>query len=555
MKKQATSLLASIILATSAGGIGDLRAATATWNGSVNGDWGTVGNWTPTSVPNTPPYDSDLIFGASGITTTLNANPPVNRIASLTFSPGAPSYEIHLPFATSFTIDGGGMQNLSGNTQTFEIDAGQLYFENSPVLNNVSLLVNGTVNSNSGLLYLFDTTSAGNSTITNNGGHAVGIGAGITTVGINATLANATVINNGGVSSGGRIDINGNAANSTLIANGGLSANQAGGAVVFKGGTGANSTMQIHGGNGSNSQAGELVFQFNSSAGNSTITVDGGTNGGRGATALFLNTSSGGTSKVVLNAGSTLDVSNRDFTSYTVGFGSVEGSGAVNLGGVKIQIGSRNTDTTISGLISEAGQGGQTGGSLEKVGTGTLTLTNANTYTGGTIVSAGALVVNGSINGATTVKSGATLKGTGTLNGLVTVEPGGILSPGNSPGTLTVKGLSLSNTSAINLELGTLSDSVFVLGNLLLDGFLNISDSGGFDPGHTYDIINYTGTLTDMGLQIGSVPAGYSPDDFIISFSGKKLQITTAIPEPSTMAELLVASLVGLSLAVRRRRI
>ncbi len=62
-----------------------------------------------------------------------------------------------------------------------------------------------------------------------------------------------------------------------------------------------------------------------------------------------------------------------------------------------------------------------------------------------------------------------------------------------------MKGLSLSSTSSLNFELGTVSDSVLVLGNLLLDGFLNISNSGGFDPGHTYDIFNCTGTLTDMG--------------------------------------------------------
>ncbi len=112
-----------------------------------------------------------------------------------------------------------------------------------------------------------------------------------------------------------------------------------------------------------------------------------------------------------------------------MGFGSVEGSRRREPRRREIQIGSRNTDTTISGLISEAGQGGQTGGSLEKVGTGTLTLTRReHLATGGTVFPPEHSPVNGSINGTTTVNPERHQGHPGTLNGLVTVEPGGILS-------------------------------------------------------------------------------------------------------------------------------
>ena len=40
-----------------------------------------------------------------------------------------------------------------------------------------------------------------------------------------------------------------------------------------------------------------------------------------------------------------------------------------------------------------------------------------------------------------TVNSTGTLQGTGTIGGLVTVNSGGILSPGNSPGMITLGSL------------------------------------------------------------------------------------------------------------------
>ena len=55
-----------------------------------------------------------------------------------------------------------------------------------------------------------------------------------------------------------------------------------------------------------------------------------------------------------------------------------------------MSVGALNTDSTFSGLIKD------TAGTvaLTKVGFGTLTLTGANTYTGGTAVNAGSLVIS-----------------------------------------------------------------------------------------------------------------------------------------------------------------
>ena len=51
-------------------------------------------------------------------------------------------------------------------------------------------------------------------------------------------------------------------------------------------------------------------------------------------------------------------------------------------------MGTNNLGTTFSGLIQDGGRRG-TGGSLTKAGTGKLTLTKSNTYTGGTTITGG----------------------------------------------------------------------------------------------------------------------------------------------------------------------
>ena len=57
----------------------------------------------------------------------------------------------------------------------------------------------------------------------------------------------------------------------------------------------------------------------------------------------------------------------------------------------------------------------------------------------------------------------------------------GTLSPGNSPGTLTVSNnLVASSTAVLQYQLGTSSDLTKVSGNLTLGGTLNVSNAGGF---------------------------------------------------------------------------
>ena len=78
--------------------------------------------------------------------------------------------------------------------------------------------------------------------------------------------------------------------------------------------------------------------------------------------------------------------------------GSIEGAGDFLLGANQLTVGSNNLSTNVSGTINDGGRFGGTGASLVKVGTGTLTLSGANTYTGGTTINGGTLSISADNN-------------------------------------------------------------------------------------------------------------------------------------------------------------
>src|SRR5439155_19015372 len=126
-----------------------------------------------------------------------------------------------------------------------------------------------------------------------------------------------------------------------------------------------------------------------------------------------------------------------------------------------------------------------TNGGLTKTGAGTMRLTTANNYSGGTTVSAGRLLVNnlaGSATGSGRVTvEGGTVEGTGAIAGPVSVLAGGTIAPGNSIGNLTINNsLSLSGATVMELNAATgASDLIRGLTSVTYGGTLILSNLSG----------------------------------------------------------------------------
>ena len=207
--------------------------------------------------------------------------------------------------------------------------------------------------------------------------------------------------------------------------------------------------------------------------------------------------------------GGTLDLNFLDAT-----LGGLKGSGATiaNFTG-RLTVGGNGQSTTFGGALSGSG-------SLVKVGSGVLDLTGANTVPGGTIISNGTLNVAGSLAGGTvTVRSGAALGGFGNVNAHVVADPGALVYPGASVGTLTISSNATFNGASLLFELANLTtiglgvnDLIQVNGGLSLSGLnqLRFGFVNGAPASGTYTIIRYTGALTGSAANLSVSNSRYT---------------------------------------------
>ena len=165
---------------------------------------------------------------------------------------------------------------------------------------------------------------------------------------------------------------------------------------------------------------------------------------------------------------------------------------------------------TLGNVISGAG-------SFQQNGPGATVLTAANSYTGPTTVSVGALVVNGSIaSSAVMVNAGALLAGTGTV-GATTITAGGMFAPGSgTPGSsMTIAGNLAFQSGALYLVQvnPSAASSANVTGAASLAGTVAVSFSSG-SFARSYRILSAAGGLGGTAFDavtVANVPANFVP--------------------------------------------
>lgn len=243
-----------------------------------------------------------------------------------------------------------------------------------------------------GRVLFFDNSSAASAAITNEAGFPDG---GFTAFEEDSIAGFATITNEGSTSSidgSGRTFFRGNssALGATIANNGGLGTGH-GGTTTFEGNSTAGNAAITSIGGVLGGSGGSLLFTEDADAASATILANGSLLGGGGGSVVFTGNASGANAGFVTSAGTSGGNGSVDFSgisAFGTTAGSIAGSGDYLLGSKQLIVGSNNTNTTVSGSVSG------TGGSLRKVGTGTMTLSGNNTFSGDFVLTSGRVNVN-----------------------------------------------------------------------------------------------------------------------------------------------------------------
>ena len=238
-----------------------------------------------------------------------------------------------------------------------------------------------------------------------------------------------------------------------------------------------------------------------------------------------------------------------DMNGFVGVFGSLAGAGVMTNGGgsaTTLTTGGNNADSTYSGII----QDGTNAVSLTKTGTGTFTLSGANSYSGATTINGGTLAVNGSIASPVTVNSGGTLGGNGTINNSVSIQTGGAFAPGNSIGTTTVNGsLTFAAGSVYRVEADAAgnSDRINVTGTpgsaTINGGTVAVqAGAGSYQASTQYTILNATGGVTGSFSTVSSNLAfltpslSYDPNNVFLTLNRNDISFASVAITPNQVA-------------------
>jgi autotransporter-associated beta strand protein len=374
----------------------------------------------------------------------------------------------------------GGGNNYTGG---FTLNAGTVIVSSQRGFGTAALAINGgTINSSGSTTFsVTSVTIGGNFALT-------GTGNDIYTADVSLGSATRTITNN---STGNRIFSG-----------------------IISGSSGAGLTFN---GTGNTTLSGANTY-------NGTTTLNGGTLSLNSTNALqnsTLNTGAAGSQVVNFIVAGT----------NTYNLGGLAGADNLSLGANSISVGSNNSDTTYSAVISS------TGGGLTKVGTGALTLSGANTYSGTTAVNSGTLALGsaGSIASSSVLKiaSGATFDVKAKSGGFTLNNPMMIDVDAANAGKLDATGVALTYGGNLTLNITTAtplsSYNLFVFSSEL-GTFSSIALTG-----------SYSGNMTNSSGVWTASSNGY---DFTFTESNGVLSAATAaIPEPGTWVLVGIAAI------------
>ena len=524
-----------------------LQAGSATWTlDPVNGDWNTAVNWTPETVPND---SADIATFASSNTTNVSLSQQTD-VDSIVFDPSANAYTINTA-AHRLTFFGAGIVNNSLNQENFVTgiqDGDLIAFRNNSTAGNALVTVHG--DALQPFVFFHDNSTAGTATFINNGGfggavtwffnsssadsatfynYSLGDGFndGVTVFMNHATAATATIFCQGG---GAVFHDYSTAANSTLIADSGN--------IVFADNASAGDAMVVANGAPNREQLPPAIFFISGQAraGNATLVANGGRDGGTGGLIVCWYQTRGDKARVQLSGNGRLIIKDHDpLAPMTIG--SLEGDGAVTLGANNLAVGRNHLQTIFSGVINDGI--GFTGGSITKVGVGTLDLRGSSSYTGGTLIESGNLLVDNTLGSATGTGpvqvNGGTLGGKGIIAGPVSIGTGqvnrGILSPGiKGIGLLTIQNsVTFAGLGSYNWKMDTvavMADEITAAGVTIDNGALFsavVKGNSVLPIGTTFSVINNTGPQAISG-RFSNLPDGSSftagNNTFQASYSG-----------------------------------
>jgi len=349
----------------------------------------------------------------------------------------------------------------------------------SVAVNNSSLsyTISGSSISGTGSL-----SKSGSGTLTLGGANS--FSGGVTLTAGPLTLGNANALGTGPLTlNGGILNNNGSyTVTNNIIVSG------SGGAIQL----GSANNLTLRGtisGNGSLSLAGDANRQTLFLSGANTMT--GGTVSvqNNSTCVRFASASAGSSSADWIFNNTGANTETLDFPTGTIAFGSLSGMGMIqgNVSGansmnVTVSVGGNNHSTVFSGILHDNKWG--TGPvNLTKVGSGTLTLTGADDYSGTTTVSNGELVVSTGFAG----------------RGNFLVINGAALGVTNlSSGSALVSNLTTANGAALEFQNVASTSTPFILAsNVAVGGICPVKITGGSSlvAGSSYPLVGYGGTF------------------------------------------------------------